>query len=144
MHNICPCTFVWWQLCTNWLIRRKNSWETKQHFCAIYVAFTHAVSTFWCIRFQFLNMNMQNAMRWVFTLVTNLGLAELALTTKALHWPKKLFGLSTFPVFRFSRSFDFPGLSTFPVFRQLKLDQKKTWVLNVLYFCKTYRKFSPK
>ena len=48
-------------------------------------AFTHAVSTFWRMRFQFLNRNIsiQNAMRCVFTLVTNLGLAQLALKTHA-------------------------------------------------------------
>ena len=45
-------------------------------------AFTHTVSIFWHMHFQFLNWNIsiQNAMHCVFTLITNLGLSELALT----------------------------------------------------------------
>ena len=48
-------------------------------------AFTHAISTFRLMRFQFLNrkISIHNTMRCVFTLVTNLGLAELALTRHA-------------------------------------------------------------
>ena len=72
------------QACLLNRVHQYNQALLTKRSCLVCV-FTHAVSTFWCMRFQFLNWNIsiQNAMHWVFTLVTDLGLAVLALTTHA-------------------------------------------------------------